>query len=105
PLQELRMLFDLVPTATDDDWASVAARMEALPRAFAGYRESLLEGVQRRCVAALRQVDRCAEQCDTYAGRAGGTGFFAGMAAAAERDGKLGERLAAAAVVADGAFA
>jgi uncharacterized protein (DUF885 family) len=105
PLQDMRMVFDLVPTETDADWESVAGRLEALPGSLAGYRQSLLAGVQRGRVAALRQVDKCAEQCDAYSGRTSGHGFFTGLVAGAGRDGALGERLAVAASGADQAYA
>ena len=44
PVQDVRMLFDLLPTGTDDDDADLARRMAAVPEALAGYRESLLRG-------------------------------------------------------------
>ena len=72
PLQNVRMVFDLMPTDSDDDVAVLAARMAAVPAALAGYRESLRFAADRGQVAAVRQVDKCAEQCDTYAG-VGGT--------------------------------
>ena len=68
PVQHVRMLFDLLPKHTDDDFADVAARMRAVPEAFTGYADSLRDGVRRGRVSALRQVDKCAEQCETYAG-------------------------------------
>lgn len=105
PVQHLRMIFDLLPKSTDDEWADVAARMRALPDAVAGYRASLLEGVRRGRVAARRQVAKCAVQCDTYAGRGDGSGFFSGLAAGAGCDGHLGDELAAAATVAEEAYA
>ena len=41
PVQEVRMVFDLMQTDTDDDVAVIARRMAAVPGALAGYRESL----------------------------------------------------------------
>lgn len=105
PVQDLRMLFDLLPKETDDHYADVAARMRALPQAFAGYRASLLEGVRRGRVAALRQVDKCAEQCDNYAGTSGDVGYFSAIAAGSGRAGALAEELSSAAEVADAAYA
>ena len=105
PLQKQRRVFDLLPTSTDDDLAVLASRMNALPAVFAGYRASLLEGVERGRIASVRQVDKCAEQCDTYAGRGGGMGFFSSLVARLRREDALGRRLATAALVADGAYA
>ncbi|MFT3888283.1 MAG: DUF885 domain-containing protein [Arachnia sp.] len=41
PLQSIRMIFDLMPTETLDDWATIAARMGAVPGAIDGYLESI----------------------------------------------------------------
>ena len=68
PLQDVRLVFDLMPTDTDDDWSPIARRMAAVPAALAGYRQSLLPAASAAQVSAVRQVDKCAEQCDTYAG-------------------------------------
>jgi uncharacterized protein (DUF885 family) len=105
PVQDLRLLFDLLPKVSDEDFAHMAARMRAVPEAFGGYIESLREGVRRNRVSAVRQVDRCAEQCDTYSGATGGTGYFSAIAARSERTGALVDELTAAAVVADEAYA
>src|SRR3712207_9022938 len=34
PLQDFRSTFDLMPTATEDDWATIARRLAALPAAL-----------------------------------------------------------------------
>ena len=105
PVQDVRMLFDLLPKDSDDDFADMASRMRAVPEAFAGYADSLREGVHRGRVAAIRQVDKCAAQCDTYSGSNGGQGYFTAIAAASQRTGQLAEELSAAATVADAAYA
>lgn len=105
PLQETRMIFDLLPRESDDDYTDMARRMAAVPEALRGYRESLLEGVRRDRVSAVRQIDKCAEQCDTYSGTTGGGGFFTGLAAESGRTGRLGDELTAAAGAADRAYA
>jgi len=78
-------VFDLMPTATDRDWATVATRMSRVPSSV----DSFLLGL-RRAVAdgnppARRQVEAVAEQCDKHA--VPGTGFFAAFAASARPDG------------------
>jgi uncharacterized protein (DUF885 family) len=59
-------------------------------------------------VAALRQIDKCAIQCDTYSGITG-TGFFAGLAESVNADGRRGtaitEALTSGAAAADAAYA
>ena len=104
PLQQVRMAFDIMPTTTDEDWAVVAGRMAAVPSALAGYRQSLSHAADRGRVAAVRQVDKCAGQCATYAGSGSEPGFFSGLAASAGREGPLGSALADGAAAADAAY-
>jgi uncharacterized protein (DUF885 family) len=56
PVQDLRDVFDLMPTGSTEAWENIAARLNALPAALAGYRESLREGAARGRVPAARQV-------------------------------------------------
>ncbi len=109
PLQEVRMVFDLLPTAGDDDWDDVVRRMAAVPAALDGYRRSLSHAAARGRVAAQRQVDKCAEQCQTYAGTASQPGFFSRLAESRDADSgdaddRLGRRLRDAARAADAAY-
>ena len=94
PLQNVRLVFDLMPTESDDDVAVLARRMAAVPAALTGYRESLTSAADRGRVAAVRQIDRCAEQCDTYAGK-GVQGFFTGLSHTVNPDGIRGAELTA----------
>lgn len=91
PLQDLRMVFDLVPTQTPQDWAEVTDRLAAVPAAVAGYVESLRAAAARGRVAAVRQVRACASEAAGYGAR---DGFFATFAAGR---GEAAERAAAAA--------
>jgi uncharacterized protein (DUF885 family) len=75
PVQELRQVFDLMPTETADQWAVIAARLANIPDGVAGIRASLLDAASRGHLAALRQVVKVAEQCETWAGT-GGDSFF-----------------------------
>ncbi|WP_251153290.1 DUF885 domain-containing protein [Cellulosimicrobium sp. Marseille-Q4280] len=56
PVQELRDVFDLMPTGTVEAWENVAARLNGLPGAVDGYMASLAEAASRGNVAAIRQV-------------------------------------------------
>ncbi len=106
PLQSVREVFDLMPTDTVDDAETIGRRMTAVPDALLGYRQSLRQAADGGKTAAVRQVDRCAEQCDVYSGRAAETGFFSGLAAtlsAAVPD-ALAADLATAAAGADAAY-
>lgn len=108
PLQDVRMVFDLMPTETEQDAAVLASRMAAVPAALDGYRQSLLSAAKAGRVAAVRQVDKCAQQCDTYAGN-GGQGFFTDLAqtvnSAGARSPELTARLVESAAAADAAYA
>lgn len=57
PLQGVRDVFDLMPTATRDDWDVVAARLDAVPAALAGYAASLRTSAAHGRLPARRQVE------------------------------------------------
>ncbi|WP_375488454.1 DUF885 domain-containing protein [uncultured Jatrophihabitans sp.] len=80
PVQTIRMVFDLMPTATDEDWATISRRLAAVPQAVAGYTESLRTAAARGEVRPHRQVAACVTQC---ADNVGADGFFAQFAAQA----------------------
>ncbi|WP_432483860.1 DUF885 domain-containing protein [Kineococcus esterisolvens] len=84
PVQDLRMVFDLVPTGSGDDWADVARRLASVPGAVDGYVESLRAAAARGRVAARRQVEACAAEAASHAA---GDGFFGAFAASAAVDG------------------
>jgi len=80
PPQDLRMIFDLVPTETEDDWNNVAKRMNNLPGAVDGYIETLRLGIRNGNVPAVRQVREVLEQVGKYASKDGFFFEFAGSA-------------------------
>jgi uncharacterized protein (DUF885 family) len=101
PVQELRMAFDLMPCETEQDWAVVSARIAEVPQALANIRSGLLSAADAEHVAALRQVARVAEQCETWAGLKEEKGFFTELAGGAAAQGSalvadLGHRARAA---------
>jgi uncharacterized protein (DUF885 family) len=63
PLQAIRDVFDLMPTETQDHWATLAARMTKVPAALASYVESLRFAATKGLVSPRRQVEACAAQC------------------------------------------
>ncbi|WP_243074740.1 DUF885 domain-containing protein [Microbacterium sp. SS28] len=92
PAQDIRSVFDLMPTSTVDDWSVVAKRLRALPGAVDGYVATLREGIARGVVPARRQVSEVVTQIGRYTSD---TGFFAGFAAeAAPDEGQLPASLA-----------
>lgn len=62
PLQEVRDIFDLMPTSTDAHWHTFAVRMSKIPAALEQYQQSLLAARDRGLVSPKRQVTACAEQ-------------------------------------------
>lgn len=81
PAQELREIFDLMPTETAEDWANIAERMHNLPAAMEGYTESLRAGIAAGNVPAIRQV----EENITAAGKhLAADGFFRTFAASGD---------------------
>ncbi len=80
PSQQVREVFDLMPTDTADDWAVIGRRLRAVPTAIDGYTASLRQAAARGDVAARRQVAAVAEQC---AGHAAPDGFWATFASGA----------------------
>ncbi|MFC8921303.1 DUF885 domain-containing protein [Cellulosimicrobium sp. NPDC057127] len=88
PVQELRDVFDIMPTGTVEAWENVAARLNGLPGALEGYTASLAEAASRGNVAAIRQVRVAAEQARELADPQSSffTTFVRGEAAAAVLD-------------------
>jgi uncharacterized protein (DUF885 family) len=77
PLQDFRMTFDLMPTDTEQDWETIARRLQALPAALAGYTAGLDAAATNGQVAASRQVRLCAGIARRWAGNTTEPGFYA----------------------------
>ena len=71
-----RSIFDLMPTDTAADWEVIARRLDGVPAAFAGMRESWQLGLDRNVVTSRRQVQASAEQLTFWAGTPSAPGFF-----------------------------
>ena len=84
PAQDIRAVFDLMPTDTAEDWSVVSERMAALPAAVHGYIATLREGIAQGVVPARRQVVEVATQIARYTADAGFFTTFVGNAAPAE---------------------
>jgi uncharacterized protein (DUF885 family) len=101
PVQNVREIFDVMSTDSDDDWSHVARRLQNIPTALAGYRDSLRIGIAAGNVPAVRQVREVAAQ-----GRklAGADSFFAALAGRADVPASLRSDLEAGARVASEAY-
>jgi uncharacterized protein (DUF885 family) len=80
PAQQIRAIFDLMPTDTAEQWDHIAGRAHNVPGAIDGYIESLRAAKEDGKVSAARQVSIVIEQITKYAAE---DGFFAQLAAGA----------------------
>ncbi|HEY8753274.1 MAG TPA: DUF885 domain-containing protein [Arthrobacter sp.] len=106
PAQDIRAIFDLMPTETADQWEHIAGRALNVPGALRGYIESLRRARDVGKVSAARQVSIVIEQTTKYAAE---DGFFAKLAAGARTaegpvPGETQEKLDAGAAAARGAY-
>ena len=81
--QDIRSVFDLMPTASSDDWDVIATRLAAIPTALRGYTATLREGIARGVTPARRQAVEVAKQIERYTAD---DGFFAAFVAEATPD-------------------
>ncbi len=81
PLQTMRDILDLMPTGTDEQVATLAARLHRLPAALAGWHVSLREALAHGRVSPRRQVLACIVQARELAAQ---DGYFAGLERLAE---------------------
>ncbi|MFJ2954603.1 DUF885 domain-containing protein [Streptomyces sp. NPDC087270] len=101
PLHAIRETFTLMPTATAEDHADLAARLRAVPASVAGYRASLEEGLSRGLHGGPKQVETVIEQLGTWVGDGAAGSWFAQLTAdspaelRAESDAAAGEATAA----------
>jgi uncharacterized protein (DUF885 family) len=80
PLQACRDVFDLMPTDTDEHWATIATRMGRVPRALQQWTTTLRESADTGRVSARRQIVECIAQCVDLTAE---EGYFARLAATA----------------------
>ncbi|WP_347110422.1 DUF885 domain-containing protein [Paenarthrobacter sp. S56] len=84
PAQDIRAIFDLMPTDTVEQWGHMAGRAANVPGALEGYIESLRSAAASGKVAAARQVRIVIDQANRYAAP---DGFFAKLASEARVNG------------------
>ncbi|ALG07842.1 DUF885 domain-containing protein [Kibdelosporangium phytohabitans] len=81
-VQNVRAIFDLLPTDTAEQWADIRTLLGKVPGAVDGIKAGLRDAAGRGQLVALRQVTKVAEQCDTWSG-ADGESFFGAFVKAA----------------------
>lgn len=90
--QDIRQVYDLMPTSSADDWSIIVKRLAAVPHALRGYTATLREGIAKGVVPARRQVVEVADQIVRYTAD---DGFFAAFVAdATPEEGELPASLA-----------
>ncbi|MEO3762634.1 DUF885 domain-containing protein [Streptomyces sp. B8F3] len=105
PVHLTRECFTLMPTASEDDWSDIAARLRAVPAALDGYRRSLAEGVHKGLLGGPRATGTFVGQLTEWAGD--GRGWFGDLTAAGpeslrgELDAAAGEATAAVGALRD----
>ncbi len=101
PAQGIREIYDLMPTASEEDWETIARKLTRVAGALEGYAETLREGIAKGNTPAVRQVREVLTQVRTNAAR---DGFFAEFTGGAEVSESLRNELAAAAEQAADAY-
>ena len=77
PIQDTRQVFDLMlPATSARQWETIAARLAAVPDAVSNIRAGLAHAADGGRCPALRQVEKVAEQCETWAGAGGDLPYF-----------------------------
>ncbi|MFJ5305035.1 DUF885 domain-containing protein [Streptomyces sp. NPDC088350] len=83
PAHSVRDVFTVTPAQTDEDWAAIAERLRAVPTAFAGYRESLQLGLDRKLFAGPRPTATFIGQLTEWSDTDGrGRGWYEDFASA-----------------------
>jgi uncharacterized protein (DUF885 family) len=67
-VQGVRQVFDLMPAEGEEAQRNLAARMAAVPGAYAGLRQTYAEAASQGRLAARRQILACARQCAEWSG-------------------------------------
>jgi uncharacterized protein (DUF885 family) len=107
PFQTMRSVFEVMPTATADDWEPVISRLLTIDQPLSGYQATLAEGLTTLPVAR-RQVDEVIHQARIMAGDGSSLGQLLDAFDEGGHPAALRERLAGAIDVAKsaaGAFA
>lgn len=68
PLQEIRDVFDVMPSETAEQWEPIIARLNAISFMLEGYADSLRVGLEAGEVVARRQAESALAQAEAAAG-------------------------------------
>ena len=102
--QEIRSIFDLMPTDSEDAWRNIAARLRSVHQPLGQVRETLSAEAREGIISAVRQINATIEQIRSWTGETGDDDFFAGLIARAPEQDALRSDLSGAADEARQAF-
>lgn len=106
-VQEIRAVFDLMPTEGEQAWHNIAARLAGVGRPLGQVQQTLGREADEGNVSAIRQISATVEQIDSWTGETGHDDFFTGLVEQlpSELADKVGPELSEAADQARTAFA
>jgi uncharacterized protein (DUF885 family) len=81
--QEIRSIFDLMPTDSPEAWRNIGARLRSLADPLGQVRETLSAEAREGNISAVRQIKATVEQIRSWTGETGSDDFFAGLVGAA----------------------
>jgi uncharacterized protein (DUF885 family) len=81
--QEIRSIFDLMPTDSEAGWRNIASRLRTVYRPLSEVRETLSAEAREGNISAVRQIHATVEQIRSWTGETGEDDFFAGLVARA----------------------
>ena len=95
--QEIRAIFDLMPTDSDAAWRNIATRLRSVQRPLSQVRETLSTEARDGNISAVRQIDATIYQIRSWTGETGNDDFFASLVTRApDHDGLKSDIRAAA---------
>jgi uncharacterized protein (DUF885 family) len=102
--QEIRWIFDLMPTDSEAGWRNIASRLRTVYRPLSDVRETLSAEAREGNISAVRQIHATVDQIRSWTGETGDDDFFAGLAARAPEQDTMRSDLNSAANEARRAF-
>jgi len=79
--QEIRWIFDLMPTDSEAGWRNITSRLRTVYRPLSEVRETLSAEAREGNISAVRQIHATVDQIRSWTGETGDDDFFAGLVA------------------------
>ena len=81
--QEIRAIFDLMPTEGEQAWRNITARLHTVETPLLQVRQTLAAEARDGNISAVRQIRATIEQIRSWTGQIGDDDFFAGLVVSA----------------------